>query len=86
MDDDREDSSDDDEEAGAREEELVILVIMGATVLCGVTVLAAVTLLVIHSIKSRSVPRVGLVSCLTLIGQHLDTQSSDWLTPYVLLL
>ena len=85
MADDPEDSSDDDEEAEAREE-LVILVIMGATVLCGVTVLAAVTLLVIHSIKSRSVPRVGLVLCLTLIGQHLDTQSSDWLTPFVLLL
>ena len=85
MTDDPEDSGD-DEEARTREEELVILVITGATVLCGVTVLAAVTLLVIHSIKSRSVPRVGLVSCLPLIGQHLDTQSSDWLTPFVLLL
>ena len=86
MADDPEDSDDDDDEAGAREEQLVILVIMGATVLCGVTVLAAVTLLVIHSIKSRSEPCVGLVPCLTLIGQQWVTQSSCWLTPFVLLL
>ncbi len=68
--DDPEDSSDDDREAGDRQEELIILVIMGATVLCGVTVLAAVMLLVIHSIRSRSVSWVSLMAWVPLIGQH----------------